>query len=208
MSSNNKQGLFDALGRASIMGLHMVSGVIVGRLPGTGWTNGSAPRRVRGASGSSWAWARDSGTYGWTPRYCCVRGAGRCQEETTGIAAFHAGKGSLAARRSGLLSGKSSAGSSPSPICLIGGGLLWFLHPLGRWLFWFGFGALLSAWNLRAHKVRSQSYLRRLEQKNLIALLVHTNMRLLFTGILLYMALVPSKGSISAVLSALWCSSA
>ena len=36
MSSNNKQGLFDALGRASIMGLHMVSGVIVGCLLGYG----------------------------------------------------------------------------------------------------------------------------------------------------------------------------
>ena len=33
---NNKQGLFDALGRASIMGLHMVSGVIVGCLLGYG----------------------------------------------------------------------------------------------------------------------------------------------------------------------------
>ena len=32
--SSDKQGLFDALGRASVMGLHMVSGIIVGCLLG------------------------------------------------------------------------------------------------------------------------------------------------------------------------------
>ena len=89
-------------------------------------------------------------------------------------------------------------------ICLIGGGLLWFLHPLGRWLFWFGFGALLSAWNFYALiKFVPKAISGGWSKKNLIARLVHTNMRLLFTGILLYMALVPFKGSISAVLSGL-----
>ena len=34
--SSDKQGLFDALGRASVMGLHMVSGIIVGCLLGYG----------------------------------------------------------------------------------------------------------------------------------------------------------------------------
>ena len=33
-SKENKQGLFDSLGRASVMGLHMVSGIIVGCLLG------------------------------------------------------------------------------------------------------------------------------------------------------------------------------
>lgn len=32
--SSDKQSLFDALGRASVMGLHMVSGIIVGCLLG------------------------------------------------------------------------------------------------------------------------------------------------------------------------------
>ena len=78
-------------------------------------------------------------------------------------------------------------------ICLIGGGL-----------FWFGFGALLSAWNFYALiKFVPKAISGGWSKKNLIALLVHTNMRLLFTGILLYMALVPFKGSISAVLSGL-----
>ena len=43
--SSDKQSLFDALGRASVMGLHMVSGIIVGCLVGYGvdkWL-GSAP---------------------------------------------------------------------------------------------------------------------------------------------------------------------
>ena len=31
-SKENKQGLFDSLGRASVMGLHMVSGIIAGFL--------------------------------------------------------------------------------------------------------------------------------------------------------------------------------
>ena len=89
-------------------------------------------------------------------------------------------------------------------IGLIGGGLLWLLHPAGRWLFWFGFGALLSAWNFYALiKFVPKAISGGWSKRNLIALLVHTNMRLLFTGILLYMALVPFKGSISAVLSGL-----
>ena len=33
-SKENKQGLFDSLGRASVRGLHMVSGIIVGCLLG------------------------------------------------------------------------------------------------------------------------------------------------------------------------------
>lgn len=43
--SSDKQSLFDALGRASVIGLHMVSGIIVGCLVGYGadkWL-GSAP---------------------------------------------------------------------------------------------------------------------------------------------------------------------
>ncbi len=89
-------------------------------------------------------------------------------------------------------------------ISLLAGGLLWPFHPLGAWIFWFGFGALLSAWNFYAlikfvPKVISDGW----STKNLIVLLVHTNMRLLFTGILLYMTLVWFKGPISALLAGL-----
>ena len=63
------------------------------------------------------------------------------------------------------------------------------------------FGALLSAWNFFAlikfvPKVISAGW----SKSSLFALLLRTNMRLLFTGILLYMVLVWFKGSISAVL--------
>ena len=89
-------------------------------------------------------------------------------------------------------------------VCLIGGGAIWPFHPAGRWLFWFGFGALLSAWNFYALiKFVPKAISGGWSKKNLIALLVHTNMRLLFTGILLYTALVSFKGPISAVLSGL-----
>ena len=62
-------------------------------------------------------------------------------------------------------------------------------------------GALLSAWNFFAlikfvPKVISAGW----SKSSLFALLLRTNMRLLFTGILLYMVLVWFKGSISAVL--------
>ncbi|MFQ8890407.1 MAG: hypothetical protein ACLR7Z_20620 [Bilophila wadsworthia] len=75
------------------------------------------------------------------------------------------------------------------------------LSPAGAWIFWFGFGALLSAWNFFAlikfvPKVISAGW----SKSSLFALLLRTNMRLLFTGILLYMVLVWFKGSISAVL--------
>lgn len=61
--------------------------------------------------------------------------------------------------------------------------------------------ALLSAWNFFAlikfvPKVISAGW----SKSSLFALLLRTNMRLLFTGILLYMILVWFKGSISAVL--------
>ncbi|WP_294624880.1 hypothetical protein [uncultured Bilophila sp.] len=84
------------------------------------------------------------------------------------------------------------------------GGALWAFHPVGKWLFWFGFGALLSAWNFYAlikfvPKIISNGW----SKNNLMGLLIHTNMRLLFTGILLYMALVWWQGPLSAILSGL-----
>lgn len=86
-------------------------------------------------------------------------------------------------------------------LSLTAGGALWPFHPAGAWLFWFGFGALLSTWNFYAlikfiPKIISHGW----SKINLIGLLLHTNMRLLFTGILLYMALVWFKGSLSAIL--------
>ncbi len=87
---------------------------------------------------------------------------------------------------------------------LLCGAALWPFHPAGAWIFWFGFGALLSAWNFYAlikfvPKVISDGW----GTKNLIALLVHTNMRLLFTGILLYTTLVWFKAPLSALLAGL-----
>ena len=86
-------------------------------------------------------------------------------------------------------------------LSLLFGAVLWPFHPAGAWSFWFGFGALLSAWNFFAlikfvPKVISAGW----SKSSLFALLLRTNMRLLFTGILLYMVLVWFKGSISAVL--------
>ena len=86
-------------------------------------------------------------------------------------------------------------------LSLLFGAVLWPFHPAGAWIFWFGFGALLSAWNFFAlikfvPKVISAGW----SKSSLFALLLRTNMRLLFTGILLYMVLVWFKGSISAVL--------
>ena len=86
-------------------------------------------------------------------------------------------------------------------LSLFFGAVLWPFHPAGAWIFWFGFGALLSAWNFFAllkfvPKVISAGW----SKSSLFALLLRTNMRLLFTGILLYMVLVWFKGSISAVL--------
>ena len=86
-------------------------------------------------------------------------------------------------------------------LSLIFGAALWPFHPAGAWIFWFGFGALLSAWNFFAlikfvPKVISAGW----SKSSLFALLLRTNMRLLFTGILLYMVLVWLKGPISAVL--------
>lgn len=86
-------------------------------------------------------------------------------------------------------------------LALSAGGALWAFHPAGRWLFWFGFGALLSAWNFYAlikfvPKIISDGW----SKNNLVGLLLHTNMRLLFTGILLYMALVWWQGPLSAIL--------
>lgn len=99
-------------------------------------------------------------------------------------------------------SGKSCAGRSASLPCpCFSAAVLWPFHPAGAWIFWFGFGALLSAWNFFAlikfvPKVISAGW----SKSSLFALLLRTNMRLLFTGILLYMVLVWFKGSISAVL--------
>ena len=86
-------------------------------------------------------------------------------------------------------------------LSLLFGAVLWPFHPAGAWIFWFGFGALLSAWNFFAlikfvPKVISAGW----SKSSLFALLLRTNMRLLFAGILLYMVLVWFKGSISAVL--------
>ena len=64
------------------------------------------------------------------------------------------------------------------------GGALWAFHPVGKWLFWFGFGALLSAWNFYALINLFLNYFKLVGAKiNLMGLLIHTNMRLLFTGI-------------------------
>ena len=35
-------------------------------------------------------------------------------------------------------------------LSLLFGAVLWPFHPAGAWIFWFGFGALLSAWNFFA----------------------------------------------------------
>lgn len=70
-------------------------------------------------------------------------------------------------------------------LSLLFGAVLWPFHPAGAWIFWFGFGALLSAWNFFAlikfvPKVISAGW----SKSSLFALLLRTNMRLLFTGIL------------------------
>lgn len=86
-------------------------------------------------------------------------------------------------------------------LSLAAGGALWPLHPAGAWLFWFGFGAFLSTWNFYALiKFIPKAISHGWSKNNLMGLLLHTNMRLLFTGILLYMALVWFKGSLSAIL--------
>ena len=87
---------------------------------------------------------------------------------------------------------------------LLSGAAVWPFHPAGAWLFWFGFGAFLSAWNFYAlikfvPKVISDGW----SGKSLMVLLIHTNIRLLFTGILLYISLVWFKGPVSALLTGL-----
>lgn len=86
-------------------------------------------------------------------------------------------------------------------LSLFSGALLWPFHPAGAWIFWFGFGALLSAWNFFALiKFVPRVITAGWSKSSLFALLFRTNMRLLFTGILLYIGLVWFKGPISAVL--------
>ncbi|MEI3479709.1 MAG: hypothetical protein V8Q84_12220 [Bilophila sp.] len=81
------------------------------------------------------------------------------------------------------------------------GGALWAFHPVGSGSFGSA-SAPSSAWNFYAlikfvPKIISNGW----SKNNLMGLLIHTNMRLLFTGILLYMALVWWQGPLSAILS-------
>ena len=177
-SKENKQGLFDSLGRASVMGLHMVSGIIVGCLLGY-WLD-------------KWF-----GTYPW-----CA-GVGLIAKSGRNNGPFHWLEKRL--WRSGVQDPTIREilcwQISVIALSLLFGAVLWPFHPAGAWIFWFGFGALLSAWNFFAlikfvPKVISAGW----SKSSLFALLLRTNMRLLFTGILLYMVLVWFKGSISAVL--------
>lgn len=72
------------------------------------------------------------------------------------------------------------------------------------WFFWFGVAATLSAWNFYALIRFVPSVIQGgWSKSNLISLLINTNMRLLFTGILLYLCLTWFKASISALLSGL-----
>ena len=168
-SKENKQGLFDSLGRASVMGLHMVSGIIVGCLLGY-WLD-------------KWF-----GTYPWCAGVGLIVGIG-------------AGFRNIWLDARILIREILCWQISVIALSLLFGAVLWPFHPAGAWIFWFGFGALLSAWNFFAlikfvPKVISAGW----SKSSLFALLLRTNMRLLFTGILLYMVLVWFKGSISAVL--------
>ena len=176
-SKENKQGLFDSLGRASVMGLHMVSGIIVGCLLGY-WLD-------------KWF-----GTYPWCAGVGLIVGIG---------AGFRNIWLEKRLWRSGVQDPMIREilcwQLSVIALSLFFGAVLWPFHPAGAWIFWFGFGALLSAWNFFAlikfvPKVISAGW----SKSSLFALLLRTNMRLLFTGILLYMVLVWFKGSISAVL--------
>ncbi|MEG2139310.1 MAG: hypothetical protein RRY20_00795 [Bilophila sp.] len=85
------------------------------------------------------------------------------------------------------------------------GALLWlWFEPVGRWLFWFGTGSALSAWNFYF----LIKYIQRIIQAGwsksaLVGLLIHTNLRLLFTGVLLYTAIVWCKAILSALIPGL-----
>lgn len=88
----------------------------------------------------------------------------------------------------------------------LGAGLLlwvWF-DTLGSWLFWFGAGSALSAWNFYALIKYVQRVIIEGWSKNaLVGLLIHTNIRLLFTGVLLYTAIIWCDALISALLPGL-----
>ena len=177
-SKENKQGLFDSLGRASVMGLHMVSGIIVGCLLGY-WLD-------------KWF-----GTYPWCAGVGLIVGIGAGFRNIWLDARILLRQGEQDPTIREILCWQLSV----IALSLFFGAVLWPFHPAGAWIFWFGFGALLSAWNFFAlikfvPKVISAGW----SKSSLFALLLRTNMRLLFTGILLYMVLVWFKGSISAVL--------
>ena len=77
-------------------------------------------------------------------------------------------------------------------LSLIFGAALWPFHPAGAWIFWFGFGALLSAWNFFAlikfvPKVISAGWSKSSPYGPSPP---HEHEELLFPGILLYMVLV------------------
>lgn len=80
---------------------------------------------------------------------------------------------------------------------------VWF-DTFGSWLFWFGAGSALSAWNFYALiKYVQKVIIVGWSKKALVGLLIHTNIRLLFTGVLLYMAIIWCKALISALLPGL-----
>ena len=167
-SKENKQGLFDSLGRASVMGLHMVSGIIVGCLLGY-WLDkwfGTYPWCA--GVGLIVGIGADSATSGWTRAYCSAKGTGRCRQKAAKITAVHWLEKRL--WRSGVQDPMIREilcwQLSVIALSLFFGAVLWPFHPAGAWIFWFGFGALLSAWKFFClTKICSQSNLGWLEQK-------------------------------------------
>lgn len=86
-SKENKQGLFDSLGRASVMGLHMVSGIIVGCLLGY-WLDkwfGTYPWCA--GVGLIVGIGAGSAISGWTRAYCSAKGNRTMRQKATEITA-------------------------------------------------------------------------------------------------------------------------
>ena len=137
-SKENKQGLFDSLGRASVMGLHMVSGIIVGCLLGY-WLDKCVRNLSCGAPAwaLSWASARDSAISGWTRAYCSAKGNRTMQAKSgRNNGPFHWLEKRL--WRSGVQDPTIREilcwQISVIALSLLFGAVLWPFHPAGAWI--------------------------------------------------------------------------
>ena len=76
------------------------------------------------------------------------------------------------------------------------------LPPLGWWLIWFAFGAALADWNFYALARFTQRQLAQgWKQGVMIRMMLFTNVRLIASAVLLYLAFVRLEASLTAMLA-------